>query len=934
MTKKRLISLIVCLIIAIPGLCGLSLADYESGINTDAIQHFEKAYELHKIADSNAAITEFERVIELSPKSAIAQNAKYWIGQLYFETKQFDTALSKFQELIEEFPDSMVVSTTKAMIEHVQKEKDNRALFEAVTKGDIEQVKQLIAERADIEAKWSDFYNKNEGDPILLARHGLRDSTPLWQAADSNNMDLVKLFVEAGADTNAGSWPLLCQAVDRNNIDIVEYLIDHGAKVNYPEDWGPLQEASALQIDNIEMIKLLLEKGADINGGTLMPALHTAIFKGPRKDLVELLIQQGADINVKDGWGHNTPLYYSIGNMLSTTNNDNSNVDIMKLLIDNGADVKMEGNTLIHLAARTGKTEVVQLLLEKGADISAKDDRGRTALHRIFDFSNSDSDKARLSKDMVGLLLAKGLDVNLKDKNGRTPLHLAAGSADKDIIKLLLDKGANINAKNNNGGTPLHAACQRGNKEVAALLIDKGADIDKKNNEGLTPIHQASRSGQKDVVELLIDKGADIEIRSYWDCTPLYEAIAANQPEVAELLLNHGAKIDAISKFWGTIAHGAMRVNRPEMVRWSINKGVDIPQLHQAAYFGELDKVKSLISEGANVNKKDVAEFTPLHCATLGQNREIVQLLIDKGADIEARQCGNRTALYNVCERGYLEMVKLLIDNGADWKTPGSNRDEFSSNGFDDDWTSLHVAVKTGNVEIVRYLLEHGADIHTTCHLFDDEGITALHIAAWRGRLDVAKVLLADGADVNAKTNKGITPASLAEKNEYIEIVSLLLGEPLAMDDIIESAQNWEAGFTEWFNKQTPDFTIKDITGKRHKISDYRGKNLILNFWATWCGPCLKEIPDIIKLRKTVSEDELAILGISLEKGKTDLVKEFAEKEKINYTILVSEDTLVPPYSEINAIPTTFIIDPEGKIKMAAVGTLTYSDLNNLLDAK
>jgi ankyrin repeat protein len=148
------------------------------------------------------------------------------------------------------------------MIDRVQQAKKNRSLFEAIRKGDVEQVRQLIAEGADIDAKW--------GDTSTTEKEDIADDTPLYYAVDANNMDLVKLLVEAGADVNAGSWPPLFGAVDKNNTAIAEYLIDHGANINvYPlggslEGWGPLQETAVIN-NSIEMAKLLIAKGGDIN---------------------------------------------------------------------------------------------------------------------------------------------------------------------------------------------------------------------------------------------------------------------------------------------------------------------------------------------------------------------------------------------------------------------------------------------------------------------------------------------------------------------------------------------------------------------------------------------------------------------------------------------------------------------------------------------
>jgi len=260
MNRKRLISQTVRSVLSVVlGLSALSFAGNESETNTEAEQHYEKAYELRKAADYDKAIAEYEKVMSLSPDSKIAQNAQYWIGQSYFESKQFDAALSAFQGLLDKYPASSIAPSTRQMIERVQQAKKNRALFEASKKADVEQVRSLIAQGADVDAEWGSVFNKSEGDPLLLKKHGLNDSTPLWHAVDSNNIEVVKLIVEADPNVNAGYWPPLCQAVDVNNTAIAEYLIDHGATLNYPGEWGPLHEASTF---SIKMVKLLLERGS------------------------------------------------------------------------------------------------------------------------------------------------------------------------------------------------------------------------------------------------------------------------------------------------------------------------------------------------------------------------------------------------------------------------------------------------------------------------------------------------------------------------------------------------------------------------------------------------------------------------------------------------------------------------------------------------
>jgi len=506
----------------VPGIPVVAFASVAPETSTEAEQHFEKANEFYKLADYDAAIIEYKAVISLLPKSAIAQNAQYWIGQIYFETRRFDDALSTFQELVDEFPSSVVVPTTKAMIERVQQAKKNKSLFEAVKKADVEKVKSLIAEGADIDAKWRDVYNTNANGLYGTDIKRRMERTPLWYAVDVCKIEVVKLLVEAGTDVNAGLQPPLFQAVVENNTEIAEYLIDHGANLNYPQDWNPL-EIAPYTSNNIEMVKLLIARGADINSGVGLTALQASISAG-RRDIFDLLIQLGADVNLKDLDGY-TPLYFAI---------HDDDTGFMRILIANGADVNTKypgGETLLQSATITGRTESVKLLLEAGANINAKNDRGQTALHVPLDITNSSYKKYKLSKDTLELLIAKGADINLKDKNGRTPLHLAAESADGDIVKLLLDKGAEVNAKDDESGfTALHYAARLGKKNVAELLIARSADINAKDKQGHTPLYVAANHDYK-VAELLINKGADSSIRTESGRTLLQLAQQRKQAE-------------------------------------------------------------------------------------------------------------------------------------------------------------------------------------------------------------------------------------------------------------------------------------------------------------------------------------------------------------------------------------------------------------------
>ena len=154
----------------------------------------------------------------------------------------------------------------------------------------------------------------------------------------------------------------------------------------------------------------------------------------------------------------------------------------------------------------------------------------------------------------------------------------------------------------------------------------------------------------------------------------------------------------------------------------------------------------------------------------------------------------------------------------------------------------------------------------------------------------------------------------------------------VSLNDIIKAARTWRPGYQTWYGKPAPDFTLTDLAGKEHKLSDYKGKNVLIIFWATWCGPCRMEIPHLIELRKTVSEDDLAMLAISNESPA--LVRTFVEQAKMNYTILMDQGSLPGPYNTISAIPSGFFIDRQGKIKLATTGLVSLNEIKAILDAE
>lgn len=120
--------------------------------------------------------------------------------------------------------------------------------------------------------------------------------------------------------------------------------------------------------------------------------------------------------------------------------------------------------------------------------------------------------------------------------------------------------------------------------------------------------------------------------------------------------------------------------------------------------------------------------------------------------------------------------------------------------------------------------------------------------------------------------------------------------------------------------KSAPDFELKDANGHTVRLSDYRGKVVLLDFWATWCGPCKVEIPWFQEFERQNKDKGFAVLGVAMDEDGWDVVKPFAQYMKINYRLVIGNESIAEKFGGVDALPTTFLIDREGKIAAVHVG--------------
>ncbi len=443
--------------------------------------------------------------------------------------------------------------------------------------------------------------------------------------------------------------------------------------------------------------------------------------------------------------------------------------EVVEALLDSGADINArdeQNQTALHQAASKGHTPVVKLLLKRGADVNAKNLFGQTPLLAPV---------YRGSLDTVRALLSAGADVEARSElTGQTPLLIVSCGPTK-VVEALLEEGADVNAKGEAyHETALMLAAISGNKATVQALLNKGADVKAASTNGRTAVLMAEALGHAEVAKLLQDYGAPREIsrtllplEAY---LPPYLVVDAKKgrrlsSQAALAFLSRGAEVKADGKM--ALLFAAMRGD-VEAVRALLNSGADVNVKHEdgwsglmlAAVNGYSPVVEALLDKGANVDaKEDFMGQTALIWAVKGGYTSVVNVLLKAGANVNARDKFGGTALTRAASSGQTEIVKTLLEAGAD----------INAREYDGDTASIEATAES-HLEIIQALLKAGANVNDK----DLDGRTLLMIAAMTGAEKAVKLLLDAGADINAQDNFGSTALKQATTLERKSIVQLL----------------------------------------------------------------------------------------------------------------------------------------------------------------
>lgn len=398
-----------------------------------------------------------------------------------------------------------------------------------------------------------------------------------------------------------------------------------------------------------------------------------------------------------------------------------SDKEIVRMLLENGADVTLQTKnvleTAFHYCAVAGNNDV---LMEMIAHMNPTDIQKAMNRQTSVGWTPLLIACHRGHMELVNNLLANHARVDVFDIEGRSALHLAAERGYLHVCDALLTNKAFINSKSRVGRTALHLAAMNGFTHLVKFLIkDHNAVIDILTLRKQTPLHLAAASGQMEVCQLLLELGANIDATDDLGQKPIHVAAQNNYSEVAKLFLQqHPSLVNATSKDGNTCAHIAamqgsvkvieelMKFDRSGVIS-ARNKLTDATPLQLAAEGGHADVVKALVRAGASCTDENKAGFTAVHLAAQNGHGQVLDALKSTNSlRITSKKLG-LTPLHVAAYYGQADTVReLLTSVPATVKSePPTGQSLFGELGAESGMTSLHLAAFSGNENVVRLLL-------------------------------------------------------------------------------------------------------------------------------------------------------------------------------------------------------------------------------------
>ncbi|GIZ38905.1 hypothetical protein CKM354_000230400 [Cercospora kikuchii] len=518
-------------------------------------------------------------------------------------------------------------------------------------------VRLLLDSGADIEAQVRLFGSASQAASVEGKWYNLR--FPYYDGSAEDQTKVVQILLGRGANVKATSEnnrTALYSATEYGRQKIMELLLDRGADIDAVS--GTYGSATALQLacsrGDAPIVRFLLDRGADmsVDGAEFGPALQAAVASY-NKDIIRMLLEHGAEINARSTMNS----YYRTALDAAAYR---GHADIASLLIELGADIYAyvdvkccyHGDALFA-AARAGSCDILFKLLDRGVDVNARSEAAGNALRYA-----SSCGETRMAE----LLLDRDAGLNFKFSELGNALIAADRSGHRGLVSFWLDRGVDTNTLGQYIGIAFYYACLFGYQATAELFLDRDAGVISKCSELGDALVAAAGFGYTDVVSRLLDIGANINAR------PEHETVLT-------MLLDRGADVNACGVSTGTALYYAFYAGNRDAVELLLDRGADMyansgncGSTLQAACETKYDDariVELLLNRDSQGNYGKC-----LFWASRTSRREVVRLLLSLDVPINDYWLGEALEAATIEDnKRSKEIVQLLLSSGASYPT-------------------------------------------------------------------------------------------------------------------------------------------------------------------------------------------------------------------------------------------------------------------------